>query len=394
MARRLPGANGATVFNIEEPGEETARQEYKVSSCKHRLENRLERAPVDAAGDEVQFGDVPILEGMPETFTCRVAGNPKPKICWFKDGKQISPKSDHCTCSKPAIHSLHTIASTLDDDGSYIIMGPSPHSPSGHPHVRRSHSRSRDSGDENEPIQEWFFRPHFLQAPVDLTVQEGKLCRMHCKVSGLPTSDRSWQLDGKPIRPDNAHKMLVRENGVHSLIVEPVTSHDTFIYTGIATNQAGQNSVSLELAIAAKEKLQNTGVADGYPVRLECHVLGVPPPPIFWNKEDESPTRMSMHQDNHGYICLLIQGAAKEDAGWYTMSAKSEAGIVSCTARVDIYTQWRQKSQSSKPKNVRPSASRYAAVSDHGLHIKAEFQPEANPSPLSLNAALVESENL
>ncbi|XP_011530075.1 palladin isoform X7 [Homo sapiens] len=469
MARRLLGADSATVFNIQEPEEETANQdigsphasvgspldgqkEYKVSSCEQRLiseiEYRLERSPVDESGDEVQYGDVPvengmapffemklkhykIFEGMPVTFTCRVAGNPKPKIYWFKDGKQISPKSDHYTIQRDldGTCSLHTTASTLDDDGNYTIMaanpqgrisctgrlmvqavnqrGRSPRSPSGHPHVRRPRSRSRDSGDENEPIQERFFRPHFLQAPGDLTVQEGKLCRMDCKVSGLPTPDLSWQLDGKPVRPDSAHKMLVRENGVHSLIIEPVTSRDAGIYTCIATNRAGQNSFSLELVVAAKEahkppvfieKLQNTGVADGYPVRLECRVLGVPPPQIFWKKENESLThstdRVSMHQDNHGYICLLIQGATKEDAGWYTVSAKNEAGIVSCTARLDVYTQWHQQSQSTKPKKVRPSASRYAALSDQGLDIKAAFQPEANPSHLTLNTALVESEDL
>lgn len=45
-----------------------------------------------------------------------------------------------------------------------------------------------------------------------------------------------------------------------------------------------------------------------------------------------------MHQDHHGYVCLLIQGATKDDAGWYTVSAKNEAGIVSCTARLDVYS--------------------------------------------------------
>ncbi|XP_006864598.1 PREDICTED: palladin [Chrysochloris asiatica] len=452
MARRLLGADSATVFNIQEPEEEPANQEYKVSSCEQRLiseiEYRLERSPVDESGDDVHYGDVPvengmapffevklkhykIFEGMPVTFTCRVAGNPKPKIYWFKDGKQISPKSDHYTIQRDleGTCSLHTTASTLDDDGNYTIMaanpqgrvsctgrlmvqavnqrGRSPRSPSGHPHIRRPRSRSRDSGDENEPIQERFFRPHFVQAPGDLTVQEGKLCRMDCKVSGLPTPDLSWQLDGKPIRPDSAHKMLVRENGVHSLIIEPVTSRDAGIYTCIATNRAGENSFSLELVVAAKEahkppvfieKLQNTGVADGYPVRLECRVSGMPPPQIFWKKENESLThstdRVSMHQDNHGYICLLIQGATKEDAGWYTVSAKNEAGIVSCTARLDVYTQWHQQPQSTKPKKVRPSASRYAALSDQGLDIKAAFQPDANPSQLTLNSGLVESEDL
>ncbi|XP_058525996.1 palladin isoform X2 [Ochotona princeps] len=452
MARRLLGADSATVFHVQEPEEEAANQEYKVSSCEQRLiseiEYRLERSPVDESGDDIQHGDAPvengvapffetklkhfkIFEGMPVTFTCRVAGNPKPKIYWFKDGKQISPKSDHYIIQRDldGTCSLHTAASTLDDDGNYTIMaanpqgrisctgrlmvqavsqrGRSPRSPSGHPHVRRPRSRSRDSGDENEPIQERFFRPHFLQAPGDLTIQEGKLCRMDCKVSGLPTPDLSWQLDGKPIRPDSAHKMLVRENGVHSLIIEPVTARDAGIYTCIATNRAGQNSFSLELVVAAKEahkppvfleKLQNTGVADGYPVRLECRVSGVPPPQIFWKKENESLThstdRVSMHQDNYGYICLLIQGATKEDAGWYTVSAKNEAGIVSCTARLDVYTQWHQQPQSTKPKKVRPSASRYAALSDQGLDIRAAFQPEASPSHLTLSPGLVESEDL
>ncbi|XP_042099503.1 palladin isoform X4 [Ovis aries] len=469
MARRLLGADSATVFNVQEPEEEAANQdpwpsrasvespldgqkEYKVSSCEQRLiseiEYRLERSPVEESGDEAPCGDTSvesgvapffevklkhykIFEGMPATFTCRVAGDPKPKIYWFKDGKQISPKNDHYSIrSDPSgTCSLHTAASTLEDDGNYTVMaanpqgrvsctgrlmvqavnqrGRSPRPPAGHPHSRRPRSRSRDSADEGEPIQERFFRPHFLQAPGDLTVQEGRLCRMDCKVSGLPTPDLTWLLGGKPVRQDSAHKMLVRENGVHSLVIEPVSARDAGIYTCVATNRAGQNSFSLELLVAAKEahkppvfleKLQNTGVADGYPVRLECRVSGAPPPQIFWKKENESLThstdRVSMHQDHHGYVCLLIQGATKDDAGWYTVSAKNEAGIVSCTARLDVYTQWQQPPPSAKPKRVRPSASRYAALSDQGLDIRAAFQPEAGPSALALSPGLVESEDL
>ncbi|XP_058048505.1 palladin isoform X3 [Ahaetulla prasina] len=453
MARRLLGAdNAATVFNIQEPEEELAEQEYKVSSFEQRLiseiEFRLERTPVEESDDEVEHGkDVldssltpyfetklkhyKIFEGMPVTFICRVSGNPNPKIYWFKDGKQISKRNEHYRMQREpdGTCSLHTTASTLDDDGNYTVMaanpqgrisctgrlmvqavnqrGRSPGTPPSQPHIRRPRSRSRDSGDENEPIQERFFRPHFLQAPGDLIVQEGKLCRMDCKVSGLPTPDINWQLNGRVIRSDNFHKMLVRENGIHSLIIEPVTARDAGIYTCIATNRAGQNTFSLELIVTAKEahkppvfieKLQNTGVAERFPVRLECRVSGVPPPQIFWKKENESliynTDRVSMHQDNHGYICLLIQGATKEDAGWYTASAKNEAGIVSCTARLDVYTQWQQQSQTAKPKKVRPSASRYAALSDQGLDIKAAFQPEANPGHLTLQSVLVESDDL
>ncbi|XP_068174984.1 palladin isoform X2 [Antennarius striatus] len=460
MARRLLGAdNAATVLNTQDAEEEPVTQddkrsdresflqkEYKVSSFEQRLiseiEFRLERSSVEESDDDVQHdedsagqGVAPsfnqklkhykVFEGMPVTFSCKVKGDPKPKVYWFKDGKQISKRSEHYRISRDAdgTCSLHTAAASLDDDGNYTIMAGNPEGRvsctgrmmvqavnqrgrsqrSAPGHMRRPRSRSRDSGDENDNIQERHFRPHFLQAPGDLIVQEGRLCRMDCKVSGLPTPDLIWQLNGQIIRPDSAHKMLVRENGVHSLVIEPVTSHDAGIYTCIASNRAGQNSFNLELIVAAKEmhkvptfteKLQNTSVAEGHPVRLECRVAGVPYPQIFWKRENESFThntdRISMHQDNCGYLCMIIQPAMKEDAGWYTVSAKNEAGIVSSTARLDVHTQWQQP-HLPKPKKVRPSTSRYAALTERGLDVKAAFFPDSSPLQ---PGGLVESDDL
>lgn len=447
MARRLLGAdNAATVLNTQDTEEEPATQEYKVSSFEQRLiseiEYRLERSPVEESDDDVQHdenssgqGVAPsfdqklkhykVFEGMPVTFSCKIKGDPKPKVYWFKDGKQISKRSEHYRISRDpdGTCSLHTAAASLDDDGNYTILAGNPEGRvsctgrmmvqavnqrgrsqrSAPGHMRRPRSRSRDSGDENDNIQERHFRPHFLQAPGDLIVQEGRLCRMDCKVSGLPTPDLIWQLNGQTIRPDSAHKMLVRENGVHSLVIEPVTSRDAGIYTCIASNRAGQNSFNLELIVAAKEmhkapsfieKLQNTSVAEGHPVRLECRVAGVPYPQIFWKRENESFThntdRISMHQDNCGYLCMIIQPALKEDAGWYTVSAKNDAGIVSSTARLDVHTQWQQPNL-PKPKKVRPSTSRYAALTERGLDVKAAFFPDSSPVQ---PGGLVESDDL
>lgn len=80
-------------------------------------------------------------------------------------------------------------------------------------------------------------------------------------MSGLPTPDLVWQLNGHTIRPDSAHKMLVRENGVHSLVIEPVTSRDAGIYTCIASNRAGQNSFNLELIVAGEWRQRAAGFA-------------------------------------------------------------------------------------------------------------------------------------
>ncbi|XP_055083027.1 myopalladin isoform X2 [Periophthalmus magnuspinnatus] len=406
------------------------QQEYKISNFEQRLmseiEFRLERTPVEESDDEVQHEDVPTgkciapifdkklknfraMEGVPVTFSCKLVGVPVPKVYWFKDGKQILRKNTHYrkiregdgTCA------LHIESVTSDDDGNYTVMAANPQgriSCSGHLIVQTGSARNRQTPIsaqrvrsriqevETEQTQERFFRPHFLQAPGDMMAHEGKLCRLDCKVSGLPNPELMWLVNGRPIYPDLYHKMLVRENGVHSLVIDPLTQKDAGTYTCIASNKAGQSSFNLELSVVEKEmkhppqfveKLQNMGIPEGTPVRLECRVVGMPSPVIFWKKDNETiprtRDRISMHQDVTGYVCLLIQPTTKEDAGWYTVSAKNEAGIVSCTCRLDIYAQWHQSVPAPMKKTQR-TGSRYAALTGQGLDIKSAFcAPDTSP---------------
>ncbi|XP_041644955.1 myopalladin isoform X2 [Cheilinus undulatus] len=429
----------ATVFNFDE--------EYRISSFEQRLmseiEFRLERTPVQESDDEVQHDDVPTgkciapifekklknykaMEGVPVTFSCKVVGIPVPKIYWFKDGVQVLRNNVHYkkiregdgTCT------LHIESATNDDDGNYTVMAANPQgriSCSGHlivqtgpprnrmipVHPQRVRARIQEV--EGEQTQERFLQPHFLQAPGDMLAHEGGLCRLDCKVSGLPTPELMWLVNGRPVYPDLSHKMLVRENGIHSLVIDPLTQNDTGTYTCIASNKAGQSSFSLELKVLEKEmkhppqfveKLQNMGIPDGSPVRLECRVVGMPPPVIFWKKDNETVSkttdRVIMSQDETGYVCLLIQRTTKDDAGWYTVSAKNEAGIVACTCRLDIYAQWHQ----SIPVPQRKSAltgSRYAALTALGIDIKSACPtPESGPIVFSSSPpeAKVESEEL
>ncbi|XP_029553842.1 myopalladin isoform X2 [Salmo trutta] len=372
----------ATVFNYDE--------EYKVSNFEQRLmseiEFRLERTPVEESDDEVQHDEIPTgkciapmfdkklknfraMEGVPMTFSCKVVGIPVPKVYWFKDGKQILRKNDHYKKIREGDGTcvLHIEVTNNDDDGNYTVLAANPQgriSCSGHliiqtgplrnrmtPMIHSQRVRARiQEVEEGETTQERFFQPHFLQAPGDMVAHEGRVCRLDCKVSGLPNPELMWLINGRPIYPDFYHRMLVRENGIHSLVIDPLKQDDAGTYTCIASNKAGQSSFSLELRVVEKEmkqvpqfveKLQNTGIAEGTPVRLECRVLGMPPPVIYWKKDNDTiphtKARVSLHQDATGYVFLLIQPTRKEDAGWYTVSAKNEAGIVSCTARLDIY---------------------------------------------------------
>ncbi|XP_035387306.1 myopalladin isoform X1 [Electrophorus electricus] len=403
------------------------QKEYKISNFEQRLMNEiefhLERTPVEESDDEIQHDEIPtgkciaplfdqklknfrVMEGVPVTFTCKVVGIPIPKVYWFKDGKQIFKKNEHFKRirSGDGTCSLHIEAATNDDDGNYTVMAANPQgrmSSTGHlivqsgivrsrPMVHSQRVRTRVKQVEGEPSEEHFFHPHFLQAPGDMVSHEGRICRLDYKVSGLPYPEMIWLLNGKPVYPDLNHRMLVRENGIHSLVIDPLTKGDAGTYTCIASNKAGQSSFFLELSVVEKEtkqapmfveKLQNRGIAEGLPVRLECRIVGMPTPVIYWKKDNDtisnSKERYSLHQDTTGYVCLLIQPSRKEDAGWYTVSAKNEAGVLSCTARLDIYAQWHQQIH-SPIRNASFTGNHYSPPTGEGPDIKPVFPKSEN----------------
>lgn len=76
------------------------------------------------------------------------------------------------------------------------------------------------------------------------------------QVNGLPNPELMWLVNGRPIYPDLYHRMLVRENGVHSLVIDPVTQKDAGAYTCIACNKAGQSSFTLELKVVGKDRVK------------------------------------------------------------------------------------------------------------------------------------------
>jgi hypothetical protein len=51
--------------------------------------------------------------------------------------------------------------------------------------------------------------------------------------------------------------MLVRENGVHSLVIDPVVQNHAGVYTCIASNKAGQSSFCLDLKVLGNCYRQN-----------------------------------------------------------------------------------------------------------------------------------------
>ncbi|XP_032885273.1 myotilin isoform X1 [Amblyraja radiata] len=268
--------------------------------------------------------------------------------------------------------------------------------------AERQRINSRDFENENESIQEKLFPPRFLQKPDEnMIIQQYGLCRIDCKVSGLPPPELMWYLNGQPIEQDMGHKMLVSGKGVHSLIIDAVTASDAGQYECVAINRAGQNRFTVHLEVEVRGvakapefiyKLQNSKATEGGNVKLECQVTGDPRPIIFFRKDHEmikhSTDRIRIYHTNEGKVGIEIFPVEKRDGGWYTVSAQNEAGSVICTARLDIAA-WPVKHLShTKSLKVRPTFTRYSVLNGQGFPVNPSFQRTAS------YPGLVESEDL
>ncbi|XP_072446850.1 myotilin-like isoform X3 [Chiloscyllium punctatum] len=269
--------------------------------------------------------------------------------------------------------------------------------------AERQKLSSREVENENASIQEKHYPPRFLQKPDEsMVIQQYGLCRIDCKVSGLPPPELMWYLNGRPVQQDLGHKMLVSGKGVHSLIIDAVTESDAGQYECVAINRAGQSRFTINLevevrgAIQAPEfiyKLQNSRAVEGGKVKLECLVTGQPQPIIFWRKDHEmikhDTDRISLYHSNDGKVGLEIFPVDKRDAGWYTVSAQNEAGSTICTARLDIAAWPVKQAPNTKPLKVRPTFTRYSVLNGQGFLPDPGSQYAATSHP-----GLVESDDL
>lgn len=113
-------------------------------------------------------------------------------------------------------------------------------------------------------------------------------------MSGLPNPELMWLVNGRPVYPDLYHKMLVRENGVHSLVIDPLTQKDAGTYTCIASNKAGQSSFSLELQVVGKDRIRLGLLLFDNP-NVDISIIH-----IHFRKGKEAPTPVCGEAAEHG----------------------------------------------------------------------------------------------
>ena len=65
------------------------------------------------------FRDRTVAEGMEVKFECRIRGNPKPKVQWLFNNKEVKQSSDFLFFRKHNLYVLQIVEALPEDDGEY-----------------------------------------------------------------------------------------------------------------------------------------------------------------------------------------------------------------------------------------------------------------------------------
>uniref|UniRef100_A0A3P8UKD4 Ig-like domain-containing protein n=1 Tax=Cynoglossus semilaevis TaxID=244447 RepID=A0A3P8UKD4_CYNSE len=118
----------------------------------------------------------------------------------------------------------------------------------------RSASRSpaRRLDDTTEAQLERLYKPVFVMKPSSIKCSEGQTARFDLKVVGRPMPDTYWFHNGQQIINDYTHKIVIKEDGVQSLIIVPALPQDSGEWTVVAQNRAGRTTVTVNLSVDGK----------------------------------------------------------------------------------------------------------------------------------------------
>ncbi|XP_070329764.1 contactin-5 isoform X2 [Odocoileus virginianus] len=287
-------------------------------------------------------------------LNCEARGNPVPNYRWLRNGTEIDLESDyryslidgafiisnpseakdfgHYQClaantfgsilSREVILQFaylgnfsgrtRSAVSVREGQGVVLLCSPPPHSPG--------------VMGEYEPKIEVHF-------PLTVTAAKGTTVKMECFALGNPVPTITWMKVNGYI-PSKSR--LRKSQAV--LEIPNVQLDDAGTYECRAENSRGKNSFRGQLQVYTyphwAEKLNDTQLDSGSPLRWECKATGKPRPTYRWLKNGAPLLPQSRVEMVNGV--LMIHNVNQSDAGMYQCLAENKYGTIYASAELKI----------------------------------------------------------
>ncbi|XP_055970756.1 contactin-5 isoform X3 [Sorex fumeus] len=372
----------------------TAQHDYSPINLYHSTDAFKQDESVDYGPVFVQEPDDIIFptdsDEKKVALNCEVRGNPAPNYRWLRNGTEIDLESDYR-------YSLI--------DGSFIISNPSEAKDSGHyqclaanifgsilsreailqfAYLGNFSGRTRSAVSVREgqgvvlmcsppphsPGVMGEYEPKIeVHFPLTVTAAKGTTVKMECFALGNPVPTITW-LKVSGYIPSKAR--LRKSQAV--LEIPNIQLEDAGIYECRAENARGKNSFRGQLQVYTYphwvEKLNDTQLDSGSPLRWECKATGKPRPTYRWLRNGAALTPQSRVEMVNGI--LMIRNVNQSDAGMYQCLAENKYGAIYASAELRILA--------SVPSFALNQLKRTIIVTK-GQEVVIECKPQGAPKP-------------
>ncbi|XP_058426740.1 contactin-5 [Marmota monax] len=205
--------------------------------------------------------------------------------------------------------------------------------------------------------------------PFTVTAARGTTVKMECFALGNPVPTITWmKVNGYiPIKSRLRKSQAVLE-------IPNVQLDDAGIYECRAENSRGKNSFRGQLQIYTfphwLEKLNNTQLDSGSPLRWECKATGKPRPTYRWLKNGVPLLPQSRVDMVNGV--LMIRNVNQSDAGMYQCLAENKYGAIYASAELKILASAPTFALNQVKKTIIVTKDREVII---------ECKPEGSPKP-------------
>ncbi|XP_019757836.1 obscurin isoform X2 [Dendroctonus ponderosae] len=220
------------------------------------------------------------------------------------------------------------------------------------------------------------WKPSLVVEKMNVVCSEGDQAMLQVQITGYPKPDMSCTFRDIPIKPSSKYK-IYHENHEHILllVIKDVHFEDAGVYTIMAENEIGFDSVDITLDVVRqkyptiKSKIEDLSIGVDEIIVVPAEVDGLPKPQVQFLKEGKEIIQ-SEHiyvEENDPTYTLVLRNTNLKDTGVYSVVATNSLAQVSQFWGIYVY---------SKPKLLRKLCGDLEVSQDETVTIKAKIQAE------------------
>ncbi|NXH12249.1 IGS10 protein, partial [Bucco capensis] len=271
-----------------------------------------------------QLAAFTVLANSDAFIPCEATGSPQPTIEWSKvssgTGAAGSQGKGHWLVLANGTLSIAQVG--LEDRGQYLCIATNPHG----------------TARLLVTLSVVAYPPHILGGRWHLlTTHSGEPVALRCKAEGRPPPAISWVLANRTqVSSSSAGNNKVQVGPDGTLTIRDVTVYDRGLYTCLAENPAGTDTLAVKLQVIAappailEEKREHVRGTMGESLRLPCTVKGNPQPSIYWVLFDGTVVKPLQLVNSKLFLysngTLQLSDMAPADSGNYECIATSSTG--------------------------------------------------------------------